>query len=366
MPIYLDNNATTFLDPAVAEVFHNASVHLFGNPSSIHYAGRAARAKLAEAREQIAAFFKVRPQEVVFNSCASEGLNALIQSVPVGGHIITSVAEHACVYESVKWMETQGRTATFLPTGLIGAVQPEAVKAAIRPDTALIVLMAVNNETGVKTDIDTIAAIAQQAKIPFVVDGVAWLGKEVFTIPAGVSAISFSGHKIHAPKGIGVTIQRAAYKPRQLLHGGGQEGGRRAGTENVPGILAFAKALSLLNATGITHMQSLRDRLEERLLKEIAGVQINGSGPRICNTSNMAFPGIEGEALLMALDLEGIAVSHGSACASGALEPSRVLLAMDILRQQAEGSVRFSVSRFNTVEEIDQAVDRIIYFTKKL
>lgn len=369
MTIYLDHNATTPLTPEVAAVLHHASLHLFGNPSSVHAFGRESRAKLTEARHQIAGYFRVRPQEIVFYSCATESLNTLIQGVPPGAHIMTSVAEHACVIEAVKAMQARGCTATFIPVGAYGAVQPEAVLAAIQPQTRLIALMAVNNETGVKTDIKAIGEIARQHRIPFVVDGVAWLGKEVFEIPEGVSAICFSGHKIHAPKGIGFAIQRPGYRNHPLLYGGGQESGRRAGTENVPGILALAKAIELLKECqeeAISRMTCLRERLEEGLLHHIPGALINGTGPRICNTTNLSFPEIEGESLLMALDLEGIAVSHGSACAAGGLEPSRVLLAMGLSRSIAASALRFSLSRFTTEQEIDRTIERVVYHYRKL
>lgn len=367
--IYLDHNATTPIDPRTLDVFTFSLNNYFGNPSSIHAFGREARAKLIDARHQIADFFGVRPQEVIFNSGATEGLSGLIQSIQPGSHIITSVAEHACVYESVRLMQQRGCEATFLPTGLRGCVDPSDVQGAIRPNTRMIVLMAVNNETGVKTDVAAIADLAEAAQIPFIVDGVAWLGKECITLPRGISAICFSGHKIHAPKGIGLTIQRHSFKPRSLLLGGGQEGGRRAGTENLPGILALAHALELLKKEQIPAIQvmtSLRERLEFGLLQAISNAQINGSGPRICNTVNMAFPGVEGESILMALDLDGIAVSHGSACASGALEPSRVLLEMGLSRSLAETSLRFSLSRFNTEQEIDRVIDRVAYHYHKL
>jgi cysteine desulfurase len=277
------------------------------------------------------------------------------------GHIITSSVEHAACYNTVKALEKAGCRVTYLDPGPVGAVTPEAVKKNITYDTRLISLMAVNNETGVKTDIEAIAQIAQERGIPFIVDGVALLGKERFIIPDGVTAMAFSGHKIHAPKGVGFAFVRKSLKLIPYLTGGPQEAGRRAGTEDLLAICGLGRAVELLQTqldSSITEMQRLRDHFEKSLLA-LGNVVINGDGPRVCNTSNLAFLGLEGEALLMKLDLEGVAASHGSACTTGALEPSRILLNMGFSQDRAAASLRFSLSRYTTQEEIDRAIHLI-------
>jgi cysteine desulfurase len=370
--IYLDYNASTPLDPHVLKVLVKELEEEEGNPSSIHFHGQQCRRKLANSRQTIARFFKVKPHEIIFTSGGTEGAALLLQGVILqnpAGHVISSGTEHACVYETLKELRKRGTEVTFLPTNQWGAVRPEDVEAAIRPQTCLITLMAVNNETGVMTDLEAIAAIAQRAQIPFVVDGVAWLGKERISIPSGVSALFFSGHKIHAPKGVGFCICRQNLKLSPLLMGGGQEYNRRAGTENLPGIVALAEAIILLEQdqdSMIDHMRRLRDRFEQELLIRLNQVVINGAGPRVCNTSNLAFAGVDGEALLINLDREGISASHGSACSSGALEPSRILLEMGIPLAQTQSSLRFSVGRTTTEAEIQQAVAIIVQVVERL
>jgi cysteine desulfurase len=229
--------------------------------------------------------------------------------------------------------------------------------------------MSVNNETGVKTDVEAIAAIAYQANIPFIVDGVAWLGKEAISIPKGVSALFFSGHKIHAPKGIGFVFCRSSLKCFPLILGGHQEFNRRSGSENLPAIVGLGRAVEILSeeqAEATDLMRRMRDRLQEGLKREISDIVINGQGPRIVNTLNVSFLGVDGESLLMNLDLEGISVSHGSACTAGALEPSRILLNMGISLQEARTAIRFSVSRFTTEEEIDRCLEIIVKHVKRI
>lgn len=370
--IYLDNNASTAVDPRViAAVVSVLSEESEGNPSSMHSFGRSARQKLAKARETIASYLAVRPQEIIFTSGGTEGANALLRglfSPGSKGHLITSNVEHSCIYLTAKKMESEGVNCSFLKVDGVGAVTPETVKNALRPDTKLITLMAVNNETGVKTDIESIAAMAKEAKVPFFVDGVALLGKEPFNIPPGVSAMFFSGHKLHAPKGIGFIVVRSSQKLTPLLSGGDQEYGRRAGTENLPGIVGLAAAIELLQLElpkAAERMRLLRDRLENELMQRLSGVTVNGSGNRVSNTSNLAFQNVDGESLLAALDLEGVAVSHGSACASGALEPSRILLEMSS-KETAAGSIRLSLSRLTTLEEIDRAIEIIVKVVEKI
>lgn len=368
MRIYLDNNATTQIDPAVLEAVYRQLKEHYGNPSSIHSFGQENRRRLLQARQDIASYLTVQPQEIFFTSGGTEALNMLITGAPVG-HILSSSVEHACVYATIKRMETKGCSTTFLSPGLWGAVTVEAVRAALRPDTHLIVLMAVNNETGVKTDIASIAMLAQEMDIPLIVDGVAWLGKEPISIPAGVSAVAFSGHKIHAPTGVGCAFVRKSFKVQPLITGGEQEYGRRGGTENMSGIIGLAaaiKELSQLITEAAPRMARLRDRLEQQLLMQLPGACVNGQGPRVANTTNISFLGIEGETLLAALDMEGIAVSHGSACSSGALEPSRILLNMGISMEGARSAIRFSLSRFTTAEEIDSCIDTVVKVVRRL
>lgn len=370
--IYLDYNASTPLDPRVLKVLVKELEEEEGNPSSVHFHGQQCRRKLEECRQAIARFFQVKLQEVIFTSGGTEGAALLLQGILLQhptGHVISSGTEHACVYQNLKDFEKKGGEVTFLPTGLWGAVRPEDVEKAIRPHTRLITLMAVNNETGVMTDIEAIAAIAQRANIPFIVDGVAWLGKEQVRIPSGVSALFFSGHKIYAPKGVGFCICKQNLKLVPLFVGGGQEHNRRSGTENLPGIVALAEAVQLLRQeqeTSIASMRKLRDQFEQGLLSRLPQVVVNGLGPRVSNTSNLAFLGVDGETLLMSLDMEGISVSHGSACASGALEPSRILLEMGIPLSQAHSSIRFSVGRMTTEQDIHQAVETIARVVERL
>jgi cysteine desulfurase len=305
---------------------------------------------------------------LIFTSGGTESVNTGIRGLLSNkkpGHIITSNVEHSCTLAACKLLETMGYTVSYLPVGPRGAVLPETVKEAIKSDTQLIALMSVNNETGVKTDIDSISIIAHEHHIPFFVDAVAHLGKEVVKIPLGVSAMAFSGHKIHALQGIGLLYLRSGSKLQPLIVGGEQEHGRRAGTENVLGILSLAKAIELLSKSDFGHIEKLRNRFEAHLKKEFPGILVNGEGPRISNISNLAFMGIDGETLLMNLDRAGVAASHGSACSSGSLEPSRVLLGMGLPLERVNSSIRFSLSRLTTEAEIDGALDIIVNILKK-
>ena len=370
--IYLDNNATTFLDPKVRDVLRDLLNTELANPSSVHSFGQEARALLTSARRSIATFLSVKPHEIIFTSGGTEAINMIIRGTlgyNISGHIITSDLEHASVYRTIKELAKHGCEVSFLSPGIYGAVTPDVVKAAIRPDTKLISLMAVNNETGVKTDIEGIASIAKAAGVPFMVDGVALMGKEPFTIPEGVTAMCFSAHKFHGPKGVGMAFVRPSMKLQSHITGGGHEHQRRSGTENLAGIVAMAEAVKILSEDldqATERMGRLRDLLEEGLRENISDIVINGEGPRVVNTTNIAFPGIDGESLLMNLDLEGIAVSHGSACSSGAMEPSRVLLNMGVPRSLAGSSLRMSLCRFTTEEEIEHSIKVISNIVSRL
>jgi cysteine desulfurase len=371
--IYLDNNSSTAVDTRVIEAMLQDLRSNVGNPSSIHFFGQESRNRLTKARTAIAKFLRVKPGEIIFTSGGTEGLNMVIRGILENnsesrgcGHVISSTVEHAAVYSTLKSLS---HPVTFLSPGFWGAIKPEQVLEAIQPNTILITLMAVNNETGVKTDIESIARIALERKIPFVVDGISLMGKEVFSVPEGVSAMCFSGHKFHAPKGIGFNFIHTRLKLKPIHTGGDQEYQRRGGTENTSGIVGLAEAVRLLETElplATERMKSLRDRLEQGIRSNFPNVMINGLGPRIANTSNLTFPGIEGETLLRCLDLEGVAVSLGSACASGALEPSRILLNMGISRELARSAIRFSLSRFTNEQEIDQCIKLVVKHLSRL
>lgn len=363
--IYLDHNASTPVDIRVLKAIVQ-ELEEVGNPSSIHFHGQKCRQRLDQCRQKIACFLGVKPYEIIFTSGGTEGANLLLHGVLQGnytGHLITSNVEHSCIYQTTKELEKRGCEVSFLDAGRWGAVRPEVVKEAIRSSTRCMTFMAANNETGVKTDIEAIAALAKEARIPLIVDGVALLGKEKIVIPAGVSAMFFSGHKLHAPKGIGFVFCRSSLKLSPFLLGGHQEFNRRSGTENLPGIMGLTTAITLLEQeqeAGLLHMGKMRDKLEQGLQARLKDVVVNGLGPRIANTSNLSFLGVDGETLLIKLDRAGISVSHGSACSAGALEPSRVLANMGLSADQARSAIRFSISRFTTEEEIAQAIETIV------
>ena len=370
--IYLDNNASGQLDPRMIEFITQTLPTLNGNPSSAHSPGRSIRGMVAQARDAIATFLGVKPQQIIFTSGGTESINASIRGIALQkktGHIITSAAEHSCVHSVCKYLESCGFTVTYLAPGAYGAVMPDQVRAAICADTCLIALMAVNNETGVKTHIQEIATLAKEKGIPLVVDAIAQLGKEKINISEGVAAMALSGHKIHALQGIGVLYVRPGLKLQPLLVGGEQEFGRRAGTENVLGILSIAKAIEILSAeqeSSYLRTLHLREYFESTLMKALPHVLVNGEGPRTSNVSNLSFLGVDGEGLLMCLDREGISASHGSACSSGSLEPSKVLISMGLPIERVRSSIRFSLSRLTTEQEIDSACKIIISQVERL
>ena len=366
--IYLDNNATTLIAPEVVEEMC-ATVDLGPlNPSSVHRMGQSARGLLVDASQRVAERFGVRPGEVLFTSGATEGLNTLIQGFRRPGHIITSALEHVAVLKPIDRLEQEGRSVTYLhPEEGRGAISIYQIIEALHPETALIVLMAANNETGVKSDIEAIAALAEERGITLIVDGVALLGREEVAFPKGISAMCFSGHKVHGPLGVGFSLVRKGLAYDPLILGGAQQQGRRGGTENLPAIRGLVKALSLFDVEWMQRMESLRNHFERELLNALPEIIIHGKGePRTGNVSNIGFPGVSGETLLMTLDLAGVAASHGSACASGSLEPSRVLLNMGVPTQLARSSLRFSLGRYTTLEEINQAIKIIVDSASRL
>lgn len=348
-PIYLDNNATTQLDRRVLEVMIEELATGPSNPSSIHGYGRRAQQRLQRARDEVAAFFAARPDEILFTSSGTEAINLAIRGMRPQKRIISTRIEHAAVYNT---LEQLGLPITYLPVDLRGHIDLADLEGAMGPDVSMLVLSGVNSETGVKNPIDAIAQIAQEHSVPFIVDGVGWLGKELLSIPKGVSAMAFSSHKIHGPTGVGCLYLRKGSTIYPQLSGGNQERALRAGTENLPGIVGFAKAIALLKDAlpgATSQMERLRDLLEAEL-QEVA--RPAGAGERICNTSSLTFAGMDGESLLIQLDQNGICASMGSACSSSALEPSRVLLEMGLSREEARSTLRFSLSRFTTEEEI--------------
>lgn len=330
-----------------------------GNPSSVHSWGQEAKNLLSQSRTKVAEFFRVAPQEVVFTSGATESIHLFLHSLPPNAHIISTKSEHAAIYETIL---SSDNPKTFLSLDANGKISLAELENAIGPNSVLI-LSAANSETGIKIDLEKIACIAKKNQTPFFVDAVQIIGKEPFFPHKGISAFAISAHKFHGPKGIGALISRVPRRYPLVSPGGGQEGKKRSGTENLSGILALAQSLSILQKEGDFFekaMRGLRDFFEEKLLKDVGDLIIHGKNqPRVCNTSNIAFLGVDGEALLIALDQRGIAASHGSACSAGALEPSRALSAMGIPKDILRSSIRFSLSRMNTEEEIVLAIREI-------
>ncbi|MDX8430516.1 MAG: cysteine desulfurase family protein [Candidatus Algichlamydia australiensis] len=329
---------------------HEVMKGFLANPSSVHGYGRSAKKLLTECRARIASSLKCKDEEILFTSGGTESMNLLIHGLynPDRPRIISSKIEHSCVFEALK----RYKQVDYLPVTTWGAPTAQSLESAITPSTGLIVLSAANHETGVLLDLEAIAKIAQNYAIPLVIDGVAWFGKAPFSLPDGVAAIGFSGHKIHGPTGTGFAFLRKGHKIRSLFSGGFQERGFRPGTENLLGIVGLTKAVELLNDQSILHMRNLQKRLESAL------PDVNGEGPRVANVSNIAFPGILAEELLILLDRQGIAVSHGSACTAGSLEPSRILLEMGYPLERVRSSLRISFSRLTTETEIDQLITK--------
>ncbi|MEI6242894.1 MAG: cysteine desulfurase family protein [Chlamydiota bacterium] len=370
--IYLDNNATTALDPRVLRAMLLELEGAPSNPSSIHTYGQRAKQLLYKARKNISTFFNVNPDELIFTSGGTESVNTAIHGLMHShstGHIISTSIDHSCVFQTLTLLQKQGYDLTFLEVGLKGAPELSQIENAIRPDTKLIALSIANSETGVMIDLEPIAALCLERKIPLVLDGVAILGKEIFSIPKGVSAMCFSAHKIHGPKGTGLLFLRSNAKFSPLILGGPQENNRRAGTENLAGILGFEEAVAILKETQesyIPKIRKLRDYFEKTLQGIFPHIIINGEGPRVCNISNLSFLHVNGENLLIQLDRNGIMASHGSACSSGSIEPSRILLNMGIPRKQAKGAVRFSFSRLTSQEEVDTCIEVLRTLIPKL
>lgn len=363
--IYLDNNATTQVDPEVLDALLPYLSQFYGNPSSMHTFGGQVGKAVKGAREAVAALLGAESSEIIFTSCGSEGNNTAIQAAlrarPDRKHIITTQVEHPAVLNVCKQLEKQGYSVTYLSVDGKGQLDLMELEAALTGNTALVSTMYANNETGVIFPINEIGALAKAYDAVFHVDAVQVAGKVPLNMKGSpIDLLTLSGHKLHAPKGIGVLYVRKGFRFRPLLIGGHQERGRRAGTENVPGIVALGKAaeLALVNLAQIDHEKKLRDRLEKGLLAAIPDCAVNGDkNSRLPNTTNIGFKYIEGEAILLSLDQYGICASSGSACTSGSLEPSHVLRAMGLPYTILHGSIRFSLSRFTTDAEIDRVLE---------
>jgi cysteine desulfurase len=382
MNIYLDNSATTRVAKEVIDAILPYFSSDFGNAQSVHAFGQRAKSALEDARRQVAACINASPTEVVFVSGGTEADNLAIRGIAEahpssGRHIITTKIEHPAVLAMCEALEQRGYRVTYLPVSRKGLVDLEEVSEAICDETILISVMQANNETGTIQPIEEIAAIVRERRalghkhLHLHTDAVQAVGKIVVDVEAlGVDLLSLSGHKIHAPKGVGALYIRKGTRLAKLFYGGHHERDKRPGTENVPGIVGLGKACELARlqfTERTTRMRELRDAFEQRVLAEIPHVEINGdSERRVPNISNLSFAGLDGESLLIALDLRGIAVSTGSACASGSLEPSHVLTALGLERAAVRGSLRISLSADTTREEMDGAADALKEITARL
>jgi cysteine desulfurase len=370
--VYLDHNATTPVEPAVLEAMLPFLTSDYGNAASIHTFGQNARAAVENARDSVAALLGARSQEIVFTSGGTESDNHAIFGIaspsltPTASapHIITSTIEHEAVLNACQALEQQGVEVTYLPVDREGRVDPGSVRRALRPETRLITIMHANNEMGTLQPLEEIGEIAAEADVYFHSDTVQSAGK----VPIDVRRMkldlaSISGHKLYAPKGIGALFIRGGTRVRQLLYGGHHQRGFRPGTENVPGIVGLGKAAELAMASmqeDAARVSGLRDLLERGLVSRVPQSRVNGGGaPRTPNTTNLLFPGVEGEALVISLDLKGLACSTGAACSSGSVEPSHVLTAIGLPPEEARASLRFSLGRHTTAVDIAFALETV-------
>jgi len=370
--VYLDFNATTPVEPEVLDAMLPYFSAEFGNAASIHTPGQRARAAAETAREQVAALIGARPQEIVFTSGGTESDNHAIFGIaslsltsstsPTSRpHIIATAIEHEAVLNACQALEKERASVTYLPTDREGQIDLEDLRRAIRPETVLITIMHANNELGTVQPLEEIGRIAKEADVYFHTDAVQSAGKIPIDVNAlGVDLLSISGHKLYAPKGIGALYVRGGTRLRQLLYGGHHQRGFRPGTENVAGIVGFGKAAEIARkslAEDARRESALRDKLQQGLLERVPQSRVNGgAAPRTPNTTNLIFPGVEGEALLIALDLKGLACSTGAACSSGAVEPSHVLTAIGLPPEEARASLRFSLGRHTASADIEFAL----------
>ena len=376
MKVYLDNNATTKVDEEVVKAMMPYFSDYYGNPFSLHLFGNETGLAVTEARQTIADLIKAKPSEIIFTASGSEADNLAIRGIAKaykhrGKHIITSTIEHPAVKNTFMDLMEDGFEITMVPVDENGVMIMDEFKKALREDTILVSVMHANNEVGTFQPIEEIAKITKERKIIFHVDAVQTMGKvEIYPERMGIDLLSFSGHKFHAPKGIGVLYKRDGVRLARIITGGNQEGKRRPGTSNVPYIVGLAKALEISVANmkeEWNREETLRNYFEDEVSKRIPEIKINGKGARrLPGTSSITFKYLEGESMLLNLSLKGIAVSSGSACSSDSLQPSHVLLAMGIPAEFAHGTLRFSLSKYTTKEEIDYTIESLVEIIEKL
>ena len=376
MKVYLDNNATTKVDEEVVKAMIPYFSEYYGNPFSLHLFGTETGKAVTEARQTIADILKAKPSEIIFTASGSEADNLAIRGIAKaykhrGKHIITSTIEHPAVKNTFMDLMEDGFEITMVPVDENGVMIMDEFKKALREDTILVSVMHANNEVGSFQPIEEIAKITKERKIIFHVDAVQTMGKvEIYPEKMGIDLLSFSGHKFHAPKGIGVLYKRDGVRLARIITGGNQEGKRRPGTSNVPYIVGLAKALQMAVANmkeEWNREETLRDYFEDEVSKRIPEIKINGKGARrLPGTSSITFKYLEGESMLLNLSLKGIAVSSGSACSSDSLQPSHVLLAMGVPAEFAHGTLRFSLSKYTTKEEIDYTIESLVEIIGKL
>ncbi len=373
--LYFDNNATTALDPAVVAAMMPYLTECYGNPSSAYSFGSLVGKAVEQARERVAALIGAEAREIIFTSCGSEGNNTAIASALDADrdrrHIVTTGVEHSATKNHCERLARRGVEVTWLPVDAGGRLDLAAVESAIRTDTAIVSIMWANNETGVLFPVEEIAKMARAKGAFFHTDAVQAVGKEPVNLRASaIHFLSLAGHKLHAPKGVGALYVNRRTKFTPFLIGGGQEDGRRGGTENVASIVALGKAAELAGAAleeEGTAVRAMRDRFEEGILRAISGSEVNGDrAERLPNTTSLYFPWLDSEAMLVLLDKEGLCASAGSACTTGSLHPSHVLTAMGFSAERARGSLRFSFSRFNTMEEVERGLEIVIKAAARL
>ncbi|PYM80313.1 MAG: cysteine desulfurase NifS [Candidatus Rokuibacteriota bacterium] len=372
--VYLDHNASTPVHPEVVAEMLPYFSDVYGNPSSVHGFGRDARGAVDAARDRVAAFLRVRPDELVFTSGGTESDNFGVKGLALArgrGHVITSKVEHHAVLRSAQSLEAQGFAVSYLPVDQYGMVDPDDVRRALRPDTIAISIMHANSEVGTIQPVRAIGALAREAGVPFHVDAVQTFGKVEIDVDAmNIDALSFSGHKIYGPKGIAGLYIRRGTKMVSIQHGGEHERRRRAGTENVPGIVGLGKAVEVRARdmkTEAEAVSALRDRMWEGIRARVPEVRLNGHPTeRLPGTANICYRNVESESIVLALDLKGIAVSAGSACTAGSVEPSHVLVAMGVPLDWAMGAVRSSLGRSTTAEDVDYVVASVTEAVRRI
>ncbi len=376
MRVYMDNGATTRVTEPVMAAMQPYFCEIYGNPSSVHGFGREARKAVEVARAQVAKAIGAQPREIYFTGCGTEADNwalrgAAYANIKKGKHIITTNFEHHAILHTCKQLEKEGFEVTYMPVDHDGLITPEQLEAAIRPDTVLVSVMYANNEVGTIEPIPELAAVAKAHGVLFHTDAVQAIGHVPIDVKAqNIDMLSMSGHKFHAPKGIGALYVRQGVRLERLMQGGAQERGQRPGTENLAGIVGIGKAIELATEDvegRAEKMAAIRDHMIDRIMKEIPHVQLNGHPTkRMCGNINVSFYFVESESILLHLDFKGIAASSGSACTSGSLDPSHVLLAIGVSHEHANGSVRLSLCEENTLEEADYVVDSLVAIVKRL